>query len=74
MLQGMKDRGVIVRVSCDDTTTVTRPNLEDTSDRSWSLPVQKSWPFYIMGVSEMWLNLIREVAGQKSSGRVALQS
>jgi|WetSurMetagenome_2_1015567.scaffolds.fasta_scaffold22586_2 hypothetical protein len=68
MLQDLKDRGVIVRVSCDDTTTITRPNLEDTSDRTWSLPIQKSWPFYIMGVSEMWLNLIREVAGQVPSG------
>ena len=59
---------MIIRDTYDDTSTITRPNLEDTSDRTWSLPIQKSWPFYIMGVSEMWLNLIREVAGQVPSG------
>jgi hypothetical protein len=68
-LKAMRNGGMIIRVSCDDLGTITRPNLEDTSDRAWSLPIQKSWPFYIMGVSEMWLNLIREVATRTSSGK-----
>ena len=60
---------MIVRDAYDDTGAITRPNIEDTSDRSWSPAIQKSWPFYIMGVSEMWLNLIREVASQTSGGK-----
>ena len=69
-LKAMKDRGVITRDTYDDTSTITRPNLEDTSDRHWSLPIQKSWPFYIMGVSEMWLNLIREVVSQTPADKI----
>ncbi len=69
-LKAMRDRGMIIRDTYDDTSTITRPNLEDTSDRHWSLPIQKSWPFYIMGVSEMWLNLIREVVSQTSGDKV----
>ncbi len=61
-LKAIKDRGLVIRDTYDETDTISRPNLEDTSDRHWSPPIQKSWPFYIMGVSEMWLNLIREVA------------
>ena len=63
-LKKMKDYGLIIRDSYDDTGTITRPNIEDTSDRNWSLPVQKSWPYFIMGVSETWLNLIVDVAGR----------
>jgi hypothetical protein len=68
-LKKMKDRGVIIRDTYDDTSTITRPNLEDTSDSNWSPPIKKSWPFYIMGVSEMWLNLIREVTAQTTGGK-----
>jgi hypothetical protein len=68
-LKAMRNGGVIIRFSCDDLGTITRPNLEDTSDRAWSLPIQKSWPFYIMGASEMWLSLIREIATGTSSGK-----
>lgn len=39
-----------------------RPDLEDTSDKSWAEVVQKSWPFFIMGVSEAWLDLIERIA------------
>lgn len=54
----MEASGLIVRVSCDDTGRIEKPNIEDTSDKHWSEPVQKSWPRFIMGVSEMWLDLI----------------
>jgi len=57
---------MVVRDTYDDTSVITRPNIEDTSDRSWSSAIQKSWPFYIMGVSEMWLNLVSEVALETS--------
>jgi hypothetical protein len=60
-LAEMKAGGILIQAHFDDTTFVARPHLEDTSDRRWSLPVQRSWPYYIMGVSEMWLHLIQEI-------------
>ena len=68
-LSAMKDQGLIVREEYDDTDSISRPNIEDTSDRLWSSSIQKSWPYYIQGVSEMWLGLIEEVAGQTTGGK-----
>jgi hypothetical protein len=59
-LDEMKAAGILKQDHYDDMTFVTRPHVEDTSDRRWSLPVQRSWPYYIMGVSEMWLHMIQE--------------
>jgi len=69
LLNALKARGVVIREAYDDPGSITRPNLEDTSDRHWPLSIQKSWPSYIQGVSEMWLNLIAEMASEPSRGR-----
>ena len=53
---------LVVETIYDDTTVILRPDLEATSDRGWSPEIKKTWPFYIMGVSRMWLNLIDEVS------------
>lgn len=63
-LDEMKAGGVLLQAHCDDTASVAKPHPEDTSDRRWSLPVQRSWPYYIMGVSEMWLRMISEIVEQ----------
>jgi len=34
------------------------PNIEDSSDKNWPKEIQKSWPYFIAGVSEMLLELI----------------
>ena len=57
----MKFSGIIDQDLYDNPVNITRPNLEDTSDRHWPVSIQKSWPWYIMGASQMWLNLITEV-------------
>lgn len=62
LLQEMKSAGLIVKTTYDDTGTTIRPNVEGTSDKQWSQPVQKSWPYFIMGVSQMWLDLINQFA------------
>jgi hypothetical protein len=59
-LEEMKAGGILSQAHFDDTNFVAKPRLEDTSDRRWSLPVQRSWPYFIMGVSEMWLHMIQE--------------
>lgn len=61
LVQEMKGAGWITQDIYSDLTTVSQPRLEDTGDRRWSLPLQRSWPFFIMGVSDMWLALISEI-------------
>jgi hypothetical protein len=58
--------GRLTRVTVDDVTRITRPNIEDTSDKHWPLSVQKSWPALIMGTSRMWLDLVSQVASGES--------
>jgi len=65
MVGNMKFAGVIDDIVCDDPAKLTRPNIEDTSDKNWPVSIQKTWPYYIMGVSQMWLNLIAQVADDK---------
>lgn len=62
LLQEMKSAGMVLKTTYDDTGMITRPGIEATSDSHWSKPVQKSWPYFIMGVSQMWLDLIDRFA------------
>ena len=68
LIRRLMDEGVLERVSYDNTDRIERPNIEDTSDRQWPDPIQKTWPFYIMGASQMWLQLIAVVAAEKPAG------
>jgi hypothetical protein len=61
-LSEMRMAGMITKVIYDDTSMISRPNIGDTSDQKWSSAIRKSWPYYIMGVSQMWLNLIADFA------------
>jgi hypothetical protein len=65
-LEALKSAGIVQKDSYDDTTRLSEPNIEDTSDLDWSSPIKKSWPYYMMGVSQMWLHLIAEIAGEAS--------
>jgi hypothetical protein len=63
VLDRMQAEGVILKVQFDDTNTNKRPGMESTSDLNWSVPLQKAWPYFIMGVSQTWLDLISQYAG-----------
>lgn len=65
-LEALKRAGIVIKDSYDDTTRISKPNIEDTSDLDWSSPIKKSWPYYMMGVSQMWLHLITEIAREVS--------
>ena len=65
-LNQLKQAGIIVRHTFDDTGTVVRPGIEDTSDPNWSVQIQKSWPYFIMGTSQTWLDLIVQYADNKT--------
>lgn len=62
LLQEMKSAGLIAQTTYDDTTTIARPGMDGTSDPNWSRPVRNSWPYFIMGVSQLWLDLIGQFA------------
>jgi hypothetical protein len=54
-------RAGIVQYLPENTGQIIRPNLGDTSDSHWPPMVMKTWPYFIMGVCRMWLNLIDEI-------------
>jgi hypothetical protein len=64
VLQRLVQEGRVTRVGFDDTSSISRPRIEDTSDRNWPLSVQQTWPALAMGASRMWLDLVGEVAGK----------
>jgi hypothetical protein len=70
ILSQMKSAGMIIADHYDNTDRILRPHIEDTSDPAWPPAIQKNWPYFIMGASRMWLNLISEtVAGMPISDR-----
>ena len=62
LLEELITAHLVVDTIYDDTTAVLLTDLGATSDPNWSLEIKRTWPFYIMGVSRMWLNLIDEVS------------
>lgn len=60
LLAEMKYAGIIIEDRFDNPGKITRPRIEDTSDADWPAAIQRNWPYYIMGASRMWLNLISE--------------
>ncbi|MCU0574491.1 MAG: hypothetical protein MUC41_16070 [Syntrophobacteraceae bacterium] len=64
----LQAEGEVLDVSYDDVGAVRKPNMEDTSDPTWSPMLQRSWPYFIMGVSELWLTLVTQVVESHTSG------
>jgi hypothetical protein len=73
VLEQLKAEGIIQRVIQDDTHTIARPGIEATSDPNWTPRLQKAWPYFIMGVSQTWLDLISQFAedGRKKPASIA---
>ena len=61
----LMDSGRVSALLQDDLDANQRPDIDDTSDRSWTLPMQKAWPGFIMGVSAAWLELIYQFGGNE---------
>ncbi len=69
----LRQKGIVQTVSYDDPAQVSRPGIGDTSDKNWSPEMQMAWPYFIMGVSRLWLELIREIGkeGEQSTEPMA---
>ena len=62
LLQQLEKEQKLAMLKPEDLSKNPRPNIEDTSDKNWSLIIQKTWPEYIMGVSQQWLNMVTEIS------------
>lgn len=58
-------KGTLLAVEHDDPVRPQRPGIGDTSDSAWTPEMQRAWPSFIMGVSQLWLDLIRELDARK---------
>ena len=72
VLEQARSAGRITAVLCDDPGAGSRPGIADTSDPVWSAPLRQAWPYYLMGASQMWLDLISQMARDKSSTNAEL--
>jgi len=64
----LRKQGLVQQLFVDNTHRVLRSEMTATSDKKWSVPLQESWPHYIMGVSRIWLGLIKQYSvGQDQS-------
>jgi hypothetical protein len=59
----------IERLSFTDIEAAPKTAIEATSDKAWPLELQKSWPYFIMGVSRAWLDLVSQFAHQERAKR-----
>jgi len=64
LVKQLLQESVVTRLSFADINGKALVNVEDTSDKNWSIELQKAWPAFIMGVSQTWLDLIGEYAKQ----------
>jgi hypothetical protein len=62
LLAQLQRKGILQTVSYDDTSSVLKPAIEATSDPAWSPSIARSWPYFIMGVSQLWLKLVAETS------------
>lgn len=60
LLTEMASAARVIREIYDNPDRILKPRIKDTSDPNWPTLIQKTWPYYIEGVSQMWLNLIAE--------------
>jgi hypothetical protein len=66
LLGELKDAGMIDSIVFDDTEGDPETDPGATSDPHWSPELRTAWPYYIMGVSAMWLELIHQFSGSEA--------
>ena len=67
LLKELTREGVLDKQIFDAVDVIKRPDIEDTSDSNWSPLLQQSWPYFIMGVSRLWVDLIDRIAADFSA-------
>ncbi len=63
-LKQLVAKGFVIQAKFDDPHELKKPNIWDTSDPHWFPEIQRTWPYFIMGASKMWLELINDISNQ----------
>lgn len=61
-------RGKLLKLSTSCRSTEHPEQLAALSDTNWDQAIQTSWPYFIMGVSAAWLQLIEELSLANETG------
>jgi len=64
VLLWLESEGQVETLVMTEVDRPQRPPIAQTSDAGWPPEIQASWPYFIMGVSQMWLKLIEEVGAE----------
>ena len=59
LLADLHSQRVILKVAYDPLHDNTQTNIADTSDPVWPEEIRRSWPYFITGASQMWLEQIK---------------
>lgn len=70
VLHELKLQHKILSTGFDDPQQSVKTAIADSSDPHWPLAIQKTWPRFMMGASQMWLNLVTELAGSSNRGEL----
>lgn len=60
VVKGLLESGDLLKLILDDPARPQRASIAATSDPNWPDSIQNSWPYFIMGVSLMWLDLLEQ--------------
>lgn len=66
LTQWLIDRKLIEKVRFNQRSPEELGRLELTSDSSWPIEIQRSWPYFIMGSSQAWLMLVQELSAESA--------
>lgn len=60
LLLQLQKQHKLIMISYDSVKPKTMTNLADTSDSVWPETVRQSWPYFMMGASQMWLTQVQD--------------
>jgi hypothetical protein len=60
LVDTLLEKHILLKVVTDNLDNNHQNGVQDTSDKNWSETLQIAWPAYIMGVSDLWLQLIAQ--------------
>lgn len=65
VLAELIDEEILLELKLDDPARPGKKEIADTSDPTWPSSLQQSWPYFIMGVSVMYLDLAQQELDQQ---------
>ncbi len=73
LIQKLVEANLVEKIYLHEANESPNSAIEATSDKNWSLAMQRAWPYFAMGVSQVWLSLIdQHVASTMENGENSL--